>query len=523
MATKSAIEWTDGTANFWVGCSRVSPGCKNCYAFKDLKNKKALVRWGFDWKPKGRRHRTGKSTWALFDRAHRKAEKTGVSKILFASSWADFFEDNAALVLIRQDAWSVIKRTTKVWWMILTKRPENIAGMLPADWGAGYSNVCLMVTAENQDCLDRRLPELLKVPAKYRALSVEPLLGPIVFKPAELEKLDLVIVGGESGNKKVHVRPMNPNWVRSIRDQCKACPNVRFNFKQWGGWAPDKKLAAKNFSNAAVFLESTPDVPIIVRKIKALAERKSLLARVDTEVVFRATSKEAAGDQLDGVTCHEHIFRSTSAPAATPVVRTIAPAVAPLTSAEQSEFENLDRIVRKGLMTFREVGLALKIIRDRRLYRARYATFKLYCEKKLDSSRADAHRQIQAAGVVEVLATAPVKFSKLPTNVGQARELARLKTPEEIRRIWALVSAGKNPSLTAKIIRRAVTESLTPTTAPRKTKKIAIPVEFPAKEVMDICDQMRVTLKEKDLRKLSIQINMLHEIAKSHHASLISI
>jgi protein gp37 len=85
-----------------------------------------------------------------------------------------------------------------------------------------------------------------------------------VFKPAELAKLDLVIVGGESGEQKVDVRPMNPDWVRSIRDQCKACSGVRFNFKQWGGWAPDRKHAEKDLSNAAVFLKSTPDVPIIL-------------------------------------------------------------------------------------------------------------------------------------------------------------------------------------------------------------------------------------------------------------------
>jgi protein gp37 len=127
----------------------------------------------------------------------------------------------------------MIRQTPCLQWLLLSKRPENFPRFLPEDWGCGYHNVCLMVSTENQEWAERRIPILLGTPARWRGLSCEPLLGGIDLAPW-LGGLDWVIVGGESGKG---ARPMDPDWARSLRDQC-AGAGVSYFFKQWGAWAP---------------------------------------------------------------------------------------------------------------------------------------------------------------------------------------------------------------------------------------------------------------------------------------------
>src|SRR5690606_27555803 len=123
-------------------------------------------------------------------------------------------------------------------WILVTKRIGNAPRMLPLDWGPrGYPNVWLLITVCNQAEACRDIPKLLAVPARVRGLSVEPLLGAIGLTPllaTEGRGLDWVIVGGESG---AHARPMRPDWVRALRDECAAL-EIAFFFKQWGEWAP---------------------------------------------------------------------------------------------------------------------------------------------------------------------------------------------------------------------------------------------------------------------------------------------
>lgn len=156
-------------------------------------------------------------------------------------------------------------------WQLLTKRPENVLRMVPAHWrGAFPDNVWMGTTCENQEMADKRIPELLEIPARVRFLSCEPLLGPVnlaecapmvldgqdwnpsvtnafngmchhpktcveqPFSPGSQNGIHWVIIGGESGPK---ARPMHPDWARSIRDQCVAA-GVPVFFKQWGEWLP---------------------------------------------------------------------------------------------------------------------------------------------------------------------------------------------------------------------------------------------------------------------------------------------
>lgn len=258
MGADSKIEWTDATVNFWWGCTKVGPGCDHCYA-------KTLVegRLSGDF---SQRVRSAASTWKQPLAWNRKAEREGVHYRVFCASLADVF-DNQVPVEWRADLWWLINDTPQLDWLLLTKRPQNISRMLPADWGDGYPNVWLGTTVENQTEADRRIPHLLAVPAAVRFLSCEPLLGPVDlrqwigsrpyigastyggvdgFRRCDLSGstglLDWVICGGESGPG---ARPMHPDWARSLRDQCEAA-GVAFHFKQWGEWAPSTPEDAKN-------------------------------------------------------------------------------------------------------------------------------------------------------------------------------------------------------------------------------------------------------------------------------------
>lgn len=151
---------------------------------------------------------------------------------VFCASMADVFEDNVSIDAERLRLWQIIDETPMLDWLLLTKRPENMLKHTP--WKNHWpANIWAMTSVENQDYAVERIPELMKVPATVRGLSVEPLLASVDLRPW-LSQIQWVIVGGESGRQ---ARAMNPEWVRDIRDQCLAA-NVAFFFKQWGEWAP---------------------------------------------------------------------------------------------------------------------------------------------------------------------------------------------------------------------------------------------------------------------------------------------
>ena len=209
MASESSIEWTEATWNPWHGCIKVSPGCKNCYMYRDKKrygqNPKAILR----------------SKTTFFDPL-----KWIESKIIFTCSWSDFFLEEADDW--RHEAWEIIRSTPHHTYQILTKRPERIVKLLPEDWRDGWPHVWLGVSIEKQDYVNRK-DLLLSVPAKTRFISAEPLLGPIDL--GALKGIHWVITGGESGP---NARKLDLDWVRSIRDQCDS-QRISFFHKQNGG------------------------------------------------------------------------------------------------------------------------------------------------------------------------------------------------------------------------------------------------------------------------------------------------
>ena len=232
---QTAIEWThrrlpDGTLlpgytfNVVHGCTKVSPGCKHCYA------EAITLRYGQRlWGPNALRRTMSPKYWASPLGWNREAEASGHARLVFCSSMADVFESHPTVNQERQKLWPLIERTPWLTWLLLTKRPQNILSMVPISW-LWPSNVWVGTSVENQRCADERISALLQVPSVVRFLSCEPLLGPINLS-AYLPHLQWCIAGGESGS---HARPIDLAWVRSIRDQCQAA-HVPFFFKQWGG------------------------------------------------------------------------------------------------------------------------------------------------------------------------------------------------------------------------------------------------------------------------------------------------
>lgn len=228
MAENTHIEWCRHTFNPWVGCTKLSPACDHCYAESWAKRAGNPKLW------QGERRRTTASNWQQPLKWDRQAVSAGRRDRVFCASLADVF-DNQVPTRWRDDLWHRIEQTPNIDWMLLTKRPENIAKMLPTPeaghqpWGDGWPNVWLGTTVEDAE-RKRRIGVLRNVPAVIRFLSCEPLLGDL--GEISLAGINLVIVGGESGPQ---ARPMHPAWARSIREQC-AAAGVAFFFKQWGEW-----------------------------------------------------------------------------------------------------------------------------------------------------------------------------------------------------------------------------------------------------------------------------------------------
>lgn len=171
-----------------------------------------------------------------------EARSQRVRQRVFCASMADVFERRAELNPQRQRLWALIEATPRLDWLLLTKRPQNVADMVP--WANEWpDNVWLGTTVESQEYAEERLPFLLSHKAAVRFLSCEPLLGPLDLKPwlhrKGFQSIDWVIAGGESGPG---ARPMHPDWPTRLLHQCQAA-EVAFHFKQWGHWVPAEFVA----------------------------------------------------------------------------------------------------------------------------------------------------------------------------------------------------------------------------------------------------------------------------------------
>lgn len=223
MATTSHIEWTEMTWNPVTGCTKLSQGCKHCYAERMAMRLHAM---GME------RYRNGFAITLhedLIDLPHRWRQP----RTIFVNSMSDLFHDDVPFDFIER-VFRTMARCTQHKFQVLTKRSERLREFSSRlDW---TPNIWMGVSVEDSR-VEHRINDLRNTPAQVRFLSLEPLIGPLDH--LDLEGIHWAIVGGESGPG---ARPMKEEWVRSIKEQCERA-NVAFFFKQWGG--TNKKKAGR--------------------------------------------------------------------------------------------------------------------------------------------------------------------------------------------------------------------------------------------------------------------------------------
>jgi protein gp37 len=343
MGKTTEISWCDSTFNPWIGCTKVSPACTNCYA------ETLMHRWGKDLWGKGQpRQRTSAANWKQPLAWEKQAAATGIRRKVFCGSLCDWLDAEVPIEWLA-DLLDLIRQTPNLDWLLLTKRPElwgeRICGATgywgyegqighcgaTDAWAFGFdwlhfrfpANVWIGATVENQEMADKRIPELLKIPAVKHFVSIEPQLGAVNMRTVACiraggqtiidaltghmpnafsgtkpswTRIDWVICGGESGPK---ARPMHPDWARSLRDQCKAA-GVAYFFKQWGEWLPCLGvLQEEPYKN---HYEQASDGKMLMVKGNRPEPARRVL---DEKVVAFRVGKARAGHLLDGVEHHE--------------------------------------------------------------------------------------------------------------------------------------------------------------------------------------------------------------------------
>lgn len=260
MGETTNIEWCDHTFNPWVGCTKIAPGCANCYAEADMDKRRHFVEWGAG-QP---RRRTSAANWKQPLKWDRAARAAGVRRRVFCASMADVFDEEVPDAW-RDDLMGVIGATPSLDWLLLTKRPANAKRYLEAfrarRWTKGalaapgtegvaigavlhkwpLRNLGLGVSIATQPDADANIPIVMECPAALRFVSAEPLIeavdiGRFVRYRDSVTAPDWVIVGGESGH---HARPCDVEWIREIVGQCKAA-QVACYVKQLGANVRDR-------------------------------------------------------------------------------------------------------------------------------------------------------------------------------------------------------------------------------------------------------------------------------------------
>ena len=243
MAFSSSIEWTETTWNPVVGCTKVSAGCKYCYAERMSVRLRAMAQQlEREGSEAGRKSYytsvvSSRGRWsrrvALVEEALQDPFRWKRPRTVFVNSMSDLFHEQVPDEFVMR-VFATMAKASKHTFQVLTKRPERALHLAPS---LPWPENVWMGTSIEDGRVAARLEFLARVPAKIRFLSLEPLLGPLA--ELDLSQIHWVIVGGESGPR---ARPMDPGWVREIRDQALAA-DVPFFFKQWGG--KNKKAAGR--------------------------------------------------------------------------------------------------------------------------------------------------------------------------------------------------------------------------------------------------------------------------------------
>ncbi len=367
MANTTKIQWCDSTFNPWIGCTRVSPACDDCYAARSTPARTRDITWGAgqprqrtsegNWKLPLRWNNQEfvqcpacgwRGDWAEADKRHGRCPECNhlpelyiqARRRVFCASLSDWL-DNEVPIEWLVDLLDLIRRTPNLDWLLLTKRIGNWRNRIETaqqhlalsnsavgalrDWIADWlnkkapANVWLGATVVNQAEADRDIPKLLQVPARIRFLSVEPMLGVIDLAnlpsisgigrhldalgyddpTADAGVLHWIICGGESGPE---ARPMHPDWVRSLRDQC-ADAGVPFLFNQCGELVPWSECY-HTFADGSSCADLDPDCrrwPQVARVTQSGGNGR-LLNDCDggCDAYMQRVGKDIAGNLLDG-------------------------------------------------------------------------------------------------------------------------------------------------------------------------------------------------------------------------------
>ena len=254
MTTTSKIEWTEQTWNPTVGCTKISPGCKHCYAEAMAKRLKAMNTPGYE---------NGFALTLLPERLNDPVKRKKPT-VYFVNSMSDLFHDRVPDDYIEK-VFAVIEQTPQHTYQILTKRGARMARYF-RDRKVPV-NAWLGVSVEDRKYGVPRIDHLRKVPASIRFLSVEPLLADV--GGLDLTDIHWVIVGGESGPK---ARPMKTEWADAVRIHCHE-QGVAFFFKQWGGWGADGKKRAKAANGRELNGRTWDEMPVtVVARVMPAAE-----------------------------------------------------------------------------------------------------------------------------------------------------------------------------------------------------------------------------------------------------------
>ncbi len=242
----SKIEWTEKTWNPVVGCTKISPGCKHCYAEVMSKRLRAMGTPGYE--------KEFKNVVTLPDRLS-EPMKRGKPTMYFVNSMSDLFHEKVLMAYLDK-VFNVIQQCPQHTFQILTKRAARMEEYFR--WVDTPDNAWLGVSVENKNTARHRIYCLKRTPAKVRFLSVEPLLEDL--GELDLDGIQWVIVGGESGAK---ARPMKESWALNVQRQCKA-QNVPFFFKQWGTYGHDGVRRSKKANGRLLSGKTWDAMPVTI-------------------------------------------------------------------------------------------------------------------------------------------------------------------------------------------------------------------------------------------------------------------
>lgn len=387
----------------------------------------------------------------LLGQSHPKEPwKDGLARMIFVSDMGDAFSDQKDFEFLEKDVIPAINSELgqKHIWLWVTKQPHRMAEF--AEHIGGFpDNVCVMTTLTSADAVNQmRLRDIKTVKATMRGLSIEPLWGEIKPEELDLDRIDWVIVGGESGASK-YAHPFHVEWAQTLHAHCKD-KGVAFFLKQLGS-NPQQNGMALKLKDAHGGDWSEWGESLHVREFPQVFHdfRKEELEALEKQQVSLPRRNEATRRTEGG-----------------PLVKAKAVVLEPLNETESSRLDQLEGIIRNCITAFSTMGKALQEIRDQKLYRGKYSSFGEYCTERIGLSRQYAYMLAKAADTHDrVTPLLEAKGIKPIDRERHLRELGRIKDEDDLNDVIDVVAQcmdDKEKEVTYLMIHDAVEAKIKP-------------------------------------------------------------